>query len=123
VRADPGSGDLALGQDPEQDHQFVVRCELWIDLPTELGQPYGHAVVFEHRCHCGELLAGEGAFAGSDDDGVEPAVRIGEGREQRGGLGTPGPRKRAAVADVEELRHDPPKTVRHGVGAQPLPRP
>ncbi|UQA98181.1 hypothetical protein [Streptomyces halobius] len=83
--AHAGAGDLALGQDAEPHHEFLVTGGLWIGA-AQLRDPHGDHVVGEERRHDGELGAVEGAFTGADDDdeGVEVAVGLG-GLGQEGG--------------------------------------
>jgi hypothetical protein len=104
---DPGAGDLPLGQDAQQDHQFLMPGDLRVHQPAEFRDPQLHAEVFKQRCHGGELVAEEGPLAGPDHHRVERPVRIRQRPHQRGGLRSASPWQHPAVTDIEELRHDP----------------
>ena len=56
-------------------------------------------------------------------DRVEPAVRVGDRRQQPGGFGPVGPGDLPGVADVEELGHDSPAPGDQFGGEVVLPPP
>ena len=79
--------------------------------------------MLEQRRHRGVLAAVEGPLVLADHDRVPAAVRVGQRGGQGRGLRAPRPGQRPAVADIEELGHDPPVPGHQRGGLVPLPRP
>jgi hypothetical protein len=94
-----------------------------VDPAADLGGPQLYAVVLEQRRHRGVLAAVEGPLVFADHDRLPPALGVRQGGDQGGGLRAARPGQRAALPDVEELRHDPPVPGHQRAGLGQLPRP
>jgi hypothetical protein len=93
-----------------------------VDPPADFRRPQLDAVVLEQRRHRGILAAVEGPLVLADHDRVPPPVRIGERSDQGRSLRAARPSQRPAVADIEELGHDPPVSGHQRGGLVLLPR-
>jgi hypothetical protein len=70
-----------------------------------------------------ELVAVEGPLILTDDNGIEPTVRIDDRGQQRSRLRPLRPRQPPGVADVEELRHHQATAGNQVLSGLPLPLP
>jgi hypothetical protein len=121
---DPGAGDLPLGGQAEREHGLLVVLSVPVDPAADLGHPQADAVMLEQRRHRRVLAGIERALVFPDHDRIPPAVRIGQLRDQGGGLRAPRPRHGPALPCVEELRHDyaVPRHQHHRLLQLPRPR-
>jgi hypothetical protein len=120
---DPGPGDLPLGRQPERQHGLLVVLGVPVDPAADFGHPQLDPVVLEQRSHRGVLAGVERPLVLPDHDRIPAAVRIGQLRDQRGGLRAPRPRQGTALPRLEELRHDDPDPGNQHQGLLQLPRP
>ncbi|MDT5024064.1 MAG: hypothetical protein QOE61_490, partial [Micromonosporaceae bacterium] len=72
---------------------------LVVDGAVRFGQPQLHTVPLEQRRQVEQLLAVERPLVLPDHDRVEPALRVGDRRQQRGRLGSLGPGQPPGVAE------------------------
>jgi hypothetical protein len=92
-----------------------------VDPAADLRHPQLNPVVLEQRRHRRVLASVERPLVLPDHNRVPARVRVGQFGDQRGGLRAARPRQRPALADIEELRDDPPVSSDQRPGLVPLP--
>ncbi|WP_234025016.1 MULTISPECIES: hypothetical protein [unclassified Streptomyces] len=115
---------FALAHAAEDGHHHVVSFTVGVDPPADLGNPQLDAVVHEEREGEAELVVVEDTLRLTDDDRIETAIRILQGREQLCGPRPSQPRQRPALPDIEVLGDDAAAgrfDERSGAGELPVP--
>ena len=105
---DAGPGDFALGRQPQYRHRLLIVLGLVVDPAVDLRCPQLDAVVLEQRRHRRVLAAIERPLVFPGHDRIPLPVRVGELRDEGGGLRAAGPGELPGLPHVEELRHDLP---------------